>query len=61
MFASDSMINLRSISRKDDLESIMYLLCFLYKGTLPVLDFINEKVDANGAEKFLPLAKNYRL
>ena len=45
MFAPDSMINLMSSGRKDDLESFFYILCFLYKGKLPVTEFINENVD----------------
>ena len=40
LFASDSMVNLMSTSRKDDLESLMYILCFFHKGTLPINDII---------------------
>ena len=44
MFASDSMIDLKTTGRKDDLESLMYILCFLNKGTLPIIDFINDNI-----------------
>ena len=36
-FASESMVNLMSTSRKDDLESLLQLLCYLYSGSLPVI------------------------
>ena len=39
------MINLMSTGRKDDIESFFYILCFLYKGVLPVLEYINENID----------------
>lgn len=41
LFASNSMVNLLTTSRKDDLESMMYILCFLNSGNLPILEFIN--------------------
>jgi serine/threonine protein kinase len=41
LFASDSMVNLKTTGRKDDLESLMYILCFLMKGTLPIIEYIN--------------------
>jgi hypothetical protein len=45
LFASDSMSALKTTSRKDDLESLIYILCYLLSGTLPVIDFINENID----------------
>ena len=41
LFASDSMVNLLTTSRKDDLESLMYIFCYLYTGILPIIEFIN--------------------
>lgn len=41
MFASDAMVDLKTTSRRDDLESLIYIICFLYRGTLPVLEYIN--------------------
>ena len=45
MFASDSMVNLLTTSRKDDLESLLYIMCYLYSGTLPIIEFINQNID----------------
>lgn len=36
------MIWLKSIGRKDDLESLFYILCFLYRGKIPVVEWIND-------------------
>ena len=44
LFASDSMINLKTTSRKDDLESLLYIMCFLNSGTLPIIEFINKNI-----------------
>jgi len=45
LFASDSMVNLLTTGRKDDIESMMYILCFLHSGILPVIEFINSNVE----------------
>jgi len=45
MFGSESMAEKTSISRKDELESIMYVLCFLYSGTLPIIKWLNQNID----------------
>ena len=38
------MINLKSTGRKDDLESLFYILTFLYKNTLPVIDYLEQNL-----------------
>lgn len=45
LFAPDSMVSLLTTSRKDDLESLFYIMCFLYQGSLPIIDFINNNID----------------
>ena len=40
LFASDVMIKELSIGRKDDIESLFYLLCYLSSGILPVLEYV---------------------
>lgn len=40
LFASEAMVNMKSTSRKDDLESLMFLLCFFYIGSLPILNML---------------------
>lgn len=60
MFASDAMINLKSAGRKDDLESLMYILCFLDKGTLPIINYINEQIDNFHMSMFLNKILKYR-
>lgn len=38
------MVNLLTTGRKDDLESLIYILCFLIKGTLPIVNLINSNI-----------------
>lgn len=38
------MISLKSPGRKDDLESLIYILFFLQTGSLPVLDHIRKRL-----------------
>ena len=45
MYGSESMVNKTSISRKDELESMMYILCFLYSGTLPIIEWLNKNIE----------------
>lgn len=54
------MIKLLSTGRKDDLESLMYILCFLSKGTLPIIEFINKNIDNFHMCMFLRKILSYR-
>lgn len=38
LFASEAQINLKSTCRKCDLQSLMYILCFLFSGSLPLVE-----------------------
>ena len=44
----------------DDLESLMYILCYLISGTLPVVDFINENIDKFQMNQFLHKILSFR-
>lgn len=48
-------------SRKDDLESLMYIMCYLLTGTLPVIEFINENIDKFDMDQFLNNILDYRV
>lgn len=61
LFASDSMSRLQTTSRKDDLESLIYILCYLLTGTLPVIHFINENIDKFEMDQFLNKILDYRV
>lgn len=54
------MMKLLSISRKDDLESLMYILCFLYNGTIPVVDYVNSRLDVSDSKCILDRIQNFR-
>lgn len=54
------MVNLQSTGRKDDLESLMYILCFLSKGTLPIIEYINHNIDKFKMSEFLKLILLFR-
>lgn len=60
LFASDSMVNLKTTARKDDLESLMYILCYLYNGTLPIIEFINSNIENFHMSQFLNEVLKYR-
>lgn len=60
LFASQSMMKLLSISRKDDLESLMYILCFLYNGTIPVVDYVNKRLDVTDSKCILDRIQSFR-
>jgi len=55
------MVRLTSTSRKDDIESLMYILCFLLNGTLPIIEFINLNIDNFHMSKFLNKVLQYRI
>lgn len=57
---SDSMVKMMSTSRKDDLESLMYILSYLYKGKLPVLDFINQNIESIQMSQFKSKILSFR-
>ena len=61
MFASDSMVNLLTTARKDDIESMMYILCFLQSGILPVIEFINKNVEKFEMSSFMKEILNFRV
>jgi serine/threonine protein kinase len=61
LFASDSMVNLMTTSRKDDLESLIYILCYLYTGTLPIIEFINADISNINMSQFLAEVLKYRV
>jgi casein kinase I family protein HRR25 len=51
LFSSDSMMNLRSPGRKDDLESLIYVICFLHSGSIPAMDEVKRDDDQCMLEK----------
>ena len=54
------MVNLMTTSRKDDLESLMYILCYLYRGILPIIEYINNNIDNFHMSRFLSKVLAYR-
>ena len=61
MYGSESMINKTSISRKDDLESMMYVLCFLFSGTLPIIEWLNKNIERIHMKHIFEEICNYRI
>ena len=53
LFASDSLVNLYNTSRKDELECLIYMVCFLYKGQQPVSDFMQNNIEKVALSDFL--------
>ena len=46
LFASDDMIQMKTPGRKDDLESLIYILCFMRDGMVPTIEFVNIHIDS---------------
>ena len=61
LFASDSMINMNSTSRKDELESLILMLCFLLKGKLPVSEFMQQNIEKVQLADFLNQMIKFRV
>ena len=55
------MVNMKSTSRKDDLESLMFLLCFFYIGSLPILDMLNGAIEDIIVGDFLKVFCKFRI
>ena len=60
MFGSESMTNKTSICRRDELESIMYIVCFLYSGTIPILEWLNLNIERIHMKNIFDEICNYR-
>ena len=61
LFAPDSMVALTSTGRKDDIESFLYVICFLHHGVLPVVKFINDNIDVFNMNQFLDKILEFRV
>lgn len=61
LFASDSMVSLLSTGRKDDLESLIYILCYLYSATIPTIEFVNQQIDNFHMPSFLAEVLKFRV
>jgi len=55
------MMNKTSISRKDELESMMYILCFLYSGTLPITEWLNKNIEKIDMKNIFEEICKYRI
>ena len=60
MFASESMIQQKQLGRKDDMESLLYVLCYLRSGSLPVIDHINQLIEVMDMNRFFNYVFEYR-
>lgn len=61
LYASDALIEGKTPSRKDDLESLIYILFFLQEGTLPALDHIRSKIGDAPFTQMQKDVKSFRL
>ena len=61
MFASGAMIQHQHTSQKDDVESLVYLLCYLQQGTLPVLEHVTQAINDFELQRFFNSIMEYRL
>ena len=55
------MLRQQNAGRKDDLESLMYIFCYLYTGILPIIEFINQNIDSLNMSQFLNEVLRYRV
>lgn len=49
-FASIDLVRCLTPSRKDDLESLLYILCYVYSGKIPIIEYLfnnYESIDDN--------------
>ena len=44
LFSSESQVGMKSTGRKDDLESLIYVLTFLFNNSLPIIEHIAENL-----------------
>jgi hypothetical protein len=61
LFASDSMVALMSTGRKDDLESLIYILCYLYSAKIPTIEFVNQHINSFHMPSFLSEVLKFRV
>lgn len=47
------MVSKLSPGRKDDLESLIYILCFLHSGKLPIISWINKNQNNININSFI--------
>ena len=60
LFATDNMVMMQSISRKDDLEQLMQLCCMLFKGKLPIFRFMEQNLNKVGVKQFMSEVIQFR-
>jgi hypothetical protein len=54
------MVGLNTTGRKDDLESLMYVLCFLKNGSIPIVSYVNKQLSATEKKSILEHILLYR-
>ena len=60
LFSSDSKIGMKSTGRKDDLESLIYILTFLFTNSLPIIDYFADNLNVLNKAHFLELIQKNR-